>query len=344
MVKRSFALWCVLAVAAATAPVAAGDGVIEFVDCGGLRLSLEEADHSYWASPEKGRVVMVRACGPVEDDCNHDVITVWDAEGRKIFEAAPFLDVPEISDGRILDAALRSPDRLVASAMVGGPGAFRPVLAEYDVGTGELVRVTPTGAVQCLHLVGDHDGVTWCLGVDIERRAAGEEYDLVYRFDEVGALQGSALPRSAFPAAARPLADTWRGNFRGGFLGGGGPLRLWLPEVGELISFDEAGRVSDRLVLPKIANQQRAHLTSAPGGAVCAMLIVGDEAKPEEWNRALYRLADDGSAWLPLEEMNGPIPMQMALVGADEEGLILLDRKTLVLCHLPLAGQADTEE
>ena len=74
------------------------------------------------------------------------------------------------------------------------------------------------------------------------------------------------------------------------------------------------------------------------------MLIAGEDAEPGAWHQALYRLVDEGSAWLPLEEMSGPVPMQVALVGADDAGLILLDRKTLVLCHLPLAGEAGSEE
>ena len=325
-------------------PAGAGDDRIVFEDCTGLQLSLEGAPHHYWVASEQGRVVLVRQCVPAEADCDHDVITVWDREGRKIFEAAPHVDIPEMADGSILDAALRTPERLVVSAVVGSVGDLRPVLAEYDVGTGKLVRVSSTGSVQCRHLIADHDGVTWCLGVDTARHSDGDDFDLVYRFDEVGALQGSALPRSAFPAEARPLVNIWRGGVRGGFLRGDGPLRLWLPEVGELLSFNSKSSVSDRLVLPTVARQQQAHLVSGADGEVYAMLITGEDGEPDEWTQALYRLDDDGSAWEPLAGIGVAIPKQIALVGADGEGLVLYDRRNLILCRLPAAGGAGSEE
>ena len=343
MIRISLARCFALLVVAAAVPVAAEDAVIDSVDCSGLQLSLEGADHYYWIAPEKSRVVLVRQCVPDETDCDHDVITVWDVEGRKIFEAAPHLDIPEMSDGSILDATLRTPERLVVSAIVGAT-EFHPVLAEYDVGTGELVRVVPTGSILCRDLHGDHEGVTLCLGVDTTKRANREDFDLVYRFDEVGTLRGSSLPRSAFPATSDPIANTWRGNDRGGFLEAGGRTRLWLPAVGELISFDDEGGVSDRLALPTIVNQQRSRLVAAPDGEVYAMLIAGEKTEPGTWTQGLYHLADDGASWPPVEKTPGQVPMKIALVGADDAGLVLIDRKTLVLCHLPLTTEVNKEE
>jgi hypothetical protein len=326
--------------AAVVLPAAADDGTTVFTECNQLRVSLEGADHYNWITPEQGRVVLVRQCVPAEADCDHDVVTVWDEQGRRIFEAAPFLDIPEMSGGSVIDAALRTPDRLVVSAIVGTTD-FKSVLAEYDVGTGDLLHLVPTGPIQCRDLHGDDEGVTWCLGVDIARRRDDEDHALVYRFDESGQLQGSTLPRSAYPPSPDPLTSTGRAGTGGGFLTGDGETRLWLPAVGELVSFDEEGHVIDRLVLPMIENQQRSRIVSAPDSAVYAMLIVGENEEPGEWNQALYRLADDGSEWLPVQSTPVKIPRRIALVGADDSGLILLDRKTLMLCHLPLATGAN---
>lgn len=340
-----FALGCVLLVFGVVVPPAgAGDDPIAFADCTGLQLSLEGADHAYWAAAEKGRVVLVRQCVPADADCDHDVITVWNWEGRKIFEAAPFLDIPEMADGKVLDAALRTPDRLVVSAVVGHTGDFRPVLAEYDIAAGKLLRVVPTGSIMCRDLHGDDEALTWCLGADTVKDRAGRNFDLVHRFNAAGELKGTSLPRSAFHPAVEPLADVGRGSQRGGFLPGDGPLRLWLPAAGALISFDDEGKVRARIALPAIAGQQRAHLVSGPDGAVYAMLVTGDEKKPEEWTQGLYRLAADGSAWAPLERAPDRVPMQIALVGADEGGLVLVDWKTLGLCRLPVAVGAGAEE
>lgn len=334
-----------LVVGMAAQPSDAGDGPIVFEDCTGLELSLEGAPHHYWIASEKGRVVLVRQCVAAEADCDHDVITVWDGDGRKIFEAAPFLDIPEMADGSILDAALRTPDRLVVSAVVGNTGDFRPVLAEYDIGTGELVRVVPTGPVLCLDVAGDASGVTWCLGRDTVRDPAGRNFDLVYRFNAAGEFERASLPRSAFHPMSEPLRSSLgRGSLRGGFLPGDGAPRLWLPAVDELISFDAEGAVADRLELPAIEGQQRAHLVSSPDGAVYAMLVTGEENEPGEWTQALYRLAGDGSAWKALENAAIQFPLRIALVGAEEQGLVLVDQRSLVLCRLPVAGEVGSEE
>jgi hypothetical protein len=337
------ALGCVLLVVSAVVPPAGAGDENVFEDCSGLQLSLEGADHGYWTAMEKGRVVLVRACGPAGADCDHDVVTVWNGEGRKIFEAAPFRDIPEMSDGSILDAALRTPDRLVVSAVVGSTGDLRPVLAEYDLGTGKLLRVTPTGSIMCRDLQGDDEALTWCLGADTVKDRAGRNFDLVHRFDGAGELQGTSLPRSAFHPASEPLADVGRGSQRGGFLPGDGPLLLWLPAASALVSFHDDGRLRARIALPTIESQQRAHLVSSPNGAVYATLIVGEKTKPEEWTQGLYRLAADGSSWVPLEHAPGWVPMRVALVGADEEGLVLVDQKSLILCRLPVASRAEAE-
>ncbi|MCU0235231.1 MAG: hypothetical protein MUE90_14520, partial [Thermoanaerobaculales bacterium] len=101
--------------------------------------------------------------------------------------------------------------------------------------------------------------------------------------------------------------------------------------------------VRDRIALPTIESQQRAHLVSSPDGAVYAMLVAGDEKRPEQWTQGLYRLAADGSSWAPLEHAPGRVPTQMALVGADEQGLVLVDQKSLILCRLPVASRAEAE-
>ncbi len=338
MVRTRLVWLCAVAVAVGTPMWALSDDDPTISpDCSGPRLRLEGADHAYWIEPSGDRIVLDRACGSVQDDCDHDVLVVWHADGRKLFEASPFLEIPDMAGGMTLDAALRTPDRLVVSAMV-GRGPFRPVLTEYGVSSGELEQVTSTGSIQCLDLHADDDGTTWCLGPDLEKRRDGEDYDLVYRFDGSGNIRGSTLPRSAYPRDVNLLVSaiprTGRG---GGFLPGDGDVRLWLPAVGELLRFDDDGDVSERMVLPEIDDVQRARLVSAPGDDIFAMFTVGPEDAVDEWRQALYRLAGNGSAWEPLTGSSDTLPMDFTLIGADEAGLILLERRSLTVCHLRIA-------
>jgi hypothetical protein len=335
MMSTRLVLFCTVALAIGTPMWAvATDALTISPECAGPRLSLEGADHYYWIEPSGDRILLDRACGPVEADCDHDVLVVWDADGRKLMEVAPFLDMAEMSAGMTLDATLRTRDRLVVSAEVSARPVQR-VLAEYDVPSGNLLRAASTGFIRCLDLHADADGTTWCVGVDLARRHDGEDYDLVYRFDASGTADTSTLPRSTYPPEVHQLVAAGpRYAGGGGFLPGDGDIRLWLPAVGELVSFDDEGHVSDRLVLPEIDDVQRARLVSAPGDEIFAMFTVGRDDAVDEWHQALYRLASDGSAWEPLAGSGDTLPMRFALVGADEAGLILLDRRSLTLCHL----------
>jgi hypothetical protein len=205
------------------------------------------------------------------------------------------------------------------------------ILAEYDLGTGELVRSVPTGSIHCWDLQGDGEGTTWCLGRDASRIKDDRDSDLVYRFDASGSLVSSSLPRSAFPASINPIGLK-RCCGQGRFLSGQDEVRLWLPAVGELISFERDGKVGERVTLPEVEELLHATLVTAPGGEVYALLSVGpDYRDSSSWTQTLVRLAPDGAAWLPVAWAPQEIPPSFILVGADTGGLILFDRRTKTL-------------
>lgn len=312
------------------------EGEIPLSDLSGLRLSLDGADHYYWITPEKGRVVLNRPCVPMTENCDHEVLVVWDENGQQVFEQAPFLDIPDMSNGAIYDSTLAAPNRLIVSTVT-GDGPFKNVLAEYDVDNHKLLRVNPTGSVRCRNVLGDKEGTIWCLGTDVVKRNNDEDYDLVYRFDAAGDLLGSSLPRSVFPENPGPLSVLKRPSGYGGFLPGDGKIRLWLPAVAELITFDVDGRVLDRLVLPTVEDLLQARLVTAPDNEVYAVLTTGADAKDSDtWTHGLFRLTDDGATWTPLEDPSFRLPIRITLVGADETGIILLDRRSLELLSYPI--------
>lgn len=336
-VPRSLS-WIVVVVLAfgVASPAPAGEATEPF-ECAELRLRLDGAPYFYWTSAEQGRIVLVRQCAPAASDCDHDVIVVHDGQGRKLLETAPLLEIPGMRDGHVLDAALRTPDRLVVSAVVDRTEPH-PVLAEFDVASGRLLRVAPTGTVLCRDLHGDDRGVVWCLGVDSAKRHAGADFDLVYRFGDGGTLIGSTLRRSTLAADAAPLSGAGRAGTRGGLLPGDGAIALWLPSAGELVRFDDAGAVAARVPLPEVREQRRAEFVSAPGGEVFALLTVGPEGEPDRWAQALHRLGPEGEQWEHVPGSVDRVPLQITLVGVDENGLVLLDRATLGLCHRPIPG------
>jgi len=305
-------------------------------DLSGLQISLDGADYYYWITPEKGRVVLNRQCVPMTEDCDHDVLVVWDEGGQQVFEQAPFLDIPDMSHGSVFDSTLAAPNRLIVSSVTGN-GPFKNVLAEYDVDNRELLRVNPIGSVRCRNLLGDKEGTIWCLGTDLVKRKNDEDYDLVYRFDVAGNLLGSSLPRSAFPENPGPISVLKRPSGYGGFLPGDGKIRLWLPAVEELVTFDSDGRVLDRLALPTIEDLLNARLVTAPDDEVYAVLTTGPDARDSDtWTHGLFRLTDDGATWTPLEDPSSRLPIRITLVGADESGIILLDRRSLELLSYPI--------
>jgi hypothetical protein len=328
----------------AVCPASEEEGEILLADLDSLQLSLDGADHYYWLTPEKGRVVLNKQCVPTDEDCDHNVVAVWDEGGKKIFERAPFLDIPGVPDGWIFDTTLTASDRLIVSTET-SKSASRFVLVEYDVDNQELLRVVPTGSIRCMNVLGDEDGTIWCLGTDITQRKNEEDYDLVHRFDETGNLLGSALPRSLFRESPSPLSILKRPDGYGGFLPGDGAVRLWLPAVNELITFDSQGRVVDRLVLPIVEHLIQARLVTAANGEIYAVLTTGNDIeKSDTWRHRLCRLTHDGALWTPLHDPPGNLPLRITLNGADEKGLILLDRRSLELLWYPIPPSSATAE
>jgi len=315
-------------------PSLASDEEVEILlsDLTSLQLELGGADHYYWITPEMGRVVINKQCVSSDRDCDHSVLAVVGESGRQVFEHAPALDIPELSGERIYDATLRTPDTLVLSAYLSERGR---ILAEYDVGSGDLLRVVSTDPISCWDLHGDEDGTLWCLGADAAKIDDDQDFDLVHRFDEAGRVLGSALARSEFPQTIHPSG--FKTGEHGHFLPGTGTVRLWLPEPGELISFSSDGAVQDRLTLPTVEGLVKAKLAKAPDNEVFAMLTVATYADdPQTRTQALYRLAPDGGSWIPLEGAPAQIPLRFALVGADSSGLILLDRRSTTLVWYPV--------
>ena len=319
------------------------EGEILLADLTGMQLCLDGAPYYYRVAPENGRVLLKRPCVPVEDEDDYDVLVVWDEDGHEIFERAPHFDIPGMVGNKVYASTLLTPDRLVISTVVRREG-WSWELGQYDIAKDELLSVIPTSPIRCRDLRGDERGTIWCLGDNQSKRTNNQDFNLVYRFDHAGRLLGSTLPRSAFLETPHPLSELKTQTGFGGFLPGEGELRLWLPDIGELISFDSEGEVAVRMTLPTVEGQVKAWLVTAPEKEIFAMLVSGtDVGNPRTYTQALYRLAPDGGSWIPLHDPPIQLPMRIRLAGADDEGLILLDRESLELLWYPLEGSLEGE-
>jgi hypothetical protein len=337
MVFRCLALALVLFTIVIPTSAIADEFTERLGDLRQVQVSLDGADHSYWLIVEHGRTVLAKVCGPLEAECDHHVFAIWDETGRKVFEQAPFLDVEDVADGSVVASTLREPDRLMVSTVITKGDGFEWILAEYDVDSGDVLRLHHIAPVRCLNMKGDRTGNLWCLGDDVDRRREQLDHNLVYRYDASGELISQTLPRSFLGGDPKALSFSFRQSAPGGFLRGDGPVRLWFPKTRELFSFDHQGAVRDHEVTPAIENLERTRMVSAPDGHVYAMLSTAtDPEDPDTWSQGLYRLADDASAWEPLAGIAEEIPMRFTVAGADENGLVLLDRPSLTLYWWPV--------
>jgi len=294
---------------------------------------------------EKGHFILIDRAPVSFPGPEDDVVMILDGQGRLVFQRAPGLDIPDAELVNIRDATLRSPERLVVAAFVrNGENQNAAVLIEYDLITSELVRIVRTFPFQCQSLRADDLGTVWCAGFDSPKLHAREQdYDLVYRFDGGGKLLGTSLPRASFPETLQPNSGRTTEQF--GFLPGEGGVRLLVPRAREIIVFADDGGVSDRLALPPwpIPRQFQSKHTSpryavaSDGMLIAAVWTAAGPLDQRSRKQFLFRLADDGSAWVTFEDGPSEIPMTARLLGVDDSGLILFDRGTQRLVSLPVA-------
>lgn len=338
IVPLAVLLWIVCTVSA----WAADDAPYPFSDLTRFKLDVGEADHLYTVTPEKGQVIIIKHGVTHVVDPEEDMVTVLNQHGERVFDRAPVADIPDLSRGRVVDATLRTNDKLVVTGLV---KVGTSLLAEYDLGSGALVRVVQTGPIQCWDLYGDDEGTIWCLGTDVlKARDRREDYDLVHRFDGEGNVVGRSLHRNTLPPTARPLRATPKAH-SGGFRPGNGCLWALFPEV-QAVRFELDGTVRDRLSLPAWPAPEGddewvpavQYVVALDDNVIAARTVI-DSNNPEASTQSLYQLSAERSAWIPLQGAPAELPRRFELVGADRNGLILFDKGDWALVWYPLTPE-----
>lgn len=297
------------------------------------------------AKLEKEQYIVIRRGPNPRPGPEDDFVQVLDRRGNIVFQRSPGLDLHGASLVNVLDATLRSSDRLVVSVFVrNDTNQNAAVLVEYNLTNSELVRIVRTYPIQCQSLASDNEDIVWCAGFDSPKVHAGEfNYDLVYRFDRRGKVLSTSLPRSSFPETPPPMMGSGRDRF--GFLPGKDGVRhLLVPSTREIVIFNSDGDVAGRMKLPDWPNSENLapdttfprYAVTSDGIVVATLWTAGDIENPKSLKQYLFRLAQDGQNWVPLEDGPITIPTSAHLLGAVDSGLVFFDRASQKLISLPV--------
>jgi len=318
------------------------------------RVNLHLPSCNFSIAREQDHFVVIKRANTRHPRPGDDVVMVLNGSGAPVFERAPGLDIPGVWLVNVHDATLRTVGRLVVAANVrsGPEGDSRlplqpsdhdaAVLLEYDLASRTMVYLVRTSPILCNSVSGTQDGTLWCLGVDVPMANARQlDYDLVYRFDGRGKVLGSSLSRSEYPSNMEPLTSV-NGSVAA-FLPSEDGLWLWLPAVRQLIAFEQDGRVHERLNLPALPGARTAieEFAVGPGRTILALsstVVRNGDARTVR--RSLGLLAAAGNGWIPVEGAPTELPPSSRLLGADSDGLILLDTAAKTVLWMPMSWPA----
>ena len=267
------------------------------------------------------------------DTSGHDLpgarfpsVSVLDGNGRELVvhdEENPPPDADLIED-----AAVTPDGVLVVAATL--PAGGEPVLAEYDLSRGRVLRVVRTDPVFCRAVAADAAGI-WCVGSDREKASAGShEYDVVYRF----ALTGERL-RSFFPSSALPRRDhSWGSHTQLAY--GGNRIVAWLPGEEAVLSWGPGGS-NPRQVTVRVPHERMpSDLGVLADETVVMLRYIGRDADaPRSRRRALFAIDSSGD----LARLPGScdlLPMGYGLAGTDGDEIVFLDRRARRFVWLPV--------
>ena len=278
------------------------------------------------------------------DRAGHDLpgarfpsVSVLDAGGREL--VVPDAETPPPDADWLWDVTITPEGILVVAATLADGG--EPVLAQYDLRRGRLLRIARTGAVECRAIAADAAGV-WCVGTDRGKVNEGsDDYDVIYHFSPAGERLQSLFPKRSLP---RP---TLAGQSDIQVVAGGGRFAAWLPGEEVLLTWGPGGSDPRQVVahVPRVqwsdepgSQRERApgHLGMLADGTTVLMTYIGRDAdEPRRVRRALYAVGGRGS----LERLPGScdlFPLGYRLAGIDGEQLVLLDRAGRRFVWLPV--------
>jgi hypothetical protein len=278
---------------------------------------------------------------------------VLNANGLEVFARNPGFDIPDAKMINVRDVALTKNGLLVVLANAWqsyepGPGGAM-ILMLYEIATGNLIRIIRTNPVACVKIAADEQQDLWCLGVDVEKYAAREDYELIHSYSLNGDSLSHVFPRSMFLQgydSERRQLEPYQAGQTGHpqmFGSADGKVYAWLPNAHELLEWDLEGRLLTRAKLPGTkalegADSARHYYTFAvrPNGTVVATLPVRGAGAESQTPYGVYQLNRSTASWdlMRIEGIGSPL-RGMWFIGADDSGLVFRIRNEGKLVWLP---------
>jgi hypothetical protein len=280
----------------------------------------------------------IRTPGPADSS-----VALLSASGDETFNRNPGLDIPNVRTFSFMDAAVtRDQHLIVAAAVWSVEDQVTTVLMLYDALRGQLVRIIRIHPFNCGRIVADARDRVWCLGSDVEKSRAGEDFEIIQRYSLDGQLLGKHFPRSLFAADVSRIPKDLSVIGDMGvpcLLAQGEKVAVWLAAVETLLELDLDGNLLNRSTIPRIATEKEPFYQPAllPGGTM-VWLVPSSVSDPDRrnWRNGFYLFDAAGNSWLPVGSSVPTFPIHVNVIGADSSAIVLRSRPEGRIFWLPL--------
>jgi hypothetical protein len=229
-----------------------------------------------------------------------------------------------LPDARVIvlqDATLTADGILVVAVEAQDAQAvWAAALIVYDIASKRTLRIVRTTPVICRKATADDGGNIWCLGPDVDKIKARQDYNVFWKYSLDGRLLGSAFSRAQFPAVPFPwsMSPTLTTSQ--------GTVTAWLPAYRTLVEFTAQGpRTTLAAPSPSsIADEMEDFVALGSGRALILAASVGQAHQRQGIKRSTFTL-DPGGAWRLLSSFPA-LPVSVSAIGSDDGQLVVWDR------------------
>jgi hypothetical protein len=248
-------------------------------------------------------------------------VTLLDRSGNELFSRAPSQDLPDARVIVLQDATLTGNGTLVVSVEAQDAQAvWAAALIVYDIESKRTLRIVRTTPVICREVTADDGDNIWCLGPDVDKIKARQDYNVFWRYSHDGLLLGSAISRSQFP----PVPFPW--SMFPTLTTSQGTVTAWLPAYRTLVEFTAQGprTIVAALFPSSIADEIEDFVALGSGRALILAATGGDGDQRQGIRRSAFTL-DPGGAWRLMSSFPA-LPLGVSVIGSDDGQLVFWDR------------------
>ena len=267
-----------------------------------------------------GRILAIMREGTGFPGAGEHRIALLDASGNELFSRAPSQDLPDARVIVIQDATLTANGILVVAVEAqDAHSVWTAALIFYDVASKRTLRIVQTTPVICRRMTAEKSDNIWCLGPDVDKIKARQDYNVFWSYSLEGRLLGSALSRAQLPKGPPPWSmfptlTTWRGL-----------VTAWLPAYGTLVELTAQGpRMTAAPSPSSIVEEPEDFVVLDSGRALLLAASVGEAHQRQEIRRSAFTLEPEGT-WRRMSEFPA-LPSGFSVIGTADNRLALWDR------------------